>query len=270
METDLVALMDKNAVLILWSAIIGVAGLVLTIIFFAVQLWRFGPDIRKLNKFETIAQLSYFAERQKEMTHAFGAATAASREMIEVAGNVRADLDSLRDFVTDIQEKMSEYNADSIMKARLEEEEEAQPGTLFRKSATPAAVQTPASSQQFESMKLEWNKFLDAFKKRLTEAGILPQLNRMGKMTYMLTDRRRKQPLPVETADLITALHSQYRRHVALQRVSPEEHDNFVRLVKTAIDELRRTLPPEKPLNMGLPLGNGASDHDRSPTGRLM
>ena len=92
-------------------------------------------------------------------------------------------------------------------------------------------------------MKKSWTKFLDVFRARLEEANIPVQLNRIGKMTYMLTDGRRRYPLPVETADLITALHSQYKRHVALQKISQTEHDNFVQLVKLAIGEIQRKVP---------------------------
>ena len=152
---------------------------------------------------------------------------------------------------------MSEYNADNITKARLEEGQgELPPGTFFRRlSPVAGAAQTP--DQLFQSMKVEWNKFVEAFKHRLEEANIAPQLNRMGKMTYMLTDKRRRKPLPVETADLITALHSQYRRYIALRTISPVEHDNFVQLVKTAIVELQEA-PRQGELNLP-PNGNGAA-----------
>ena len=74
-------------------------------------------------------------------------------------------------------------------------------------------------------------------------------MNRIGKMTYMLTDRRRKNPLNVATADLITALNSQYRRHLAHSTIGQEDHDAFVRLVKTAIDELQLA-PKQGELNL--------------------
>ena len=74
----------------------------------------------------------------------------------------------------------------------------------------------------------------------------------------MLTDGRRRYPLPVETADLITALHSQYKRYVALQKITATEHDNFVQLVKTAIMELQKKTQRQD----GLPLRNGTNEHD--------
>jgi hypothetical protein len=153
---------------------------------------------------------------------------------------VQGDLDSLREFITDIQEQMSEYNADKITQARLElESAELPPGTFFKRS-TVVSVPPKTPEQLFGNMREAWGRFAEVFRKRLLDAGIEPKMNRIGKMTYMLSDRRRANPLPVETADLITALNSQYRRHIALQKISPTEHDNFVQLVQTAIDEVTK------------------------------
>ena len=173
------------------------------------------------------------------MTTAFGRATAASNLAILTLDQFRAELDALREFITEAQEKMSEYNADQITKSRIEQADEELPkGTFYRNiAAGMAPPQTPEA--RFQSMKKEWARFLDAFKDRLENAGIPPQLNRIGKMTYMLTDKRRRIPLSVETADLITALHSQYRRYIAKRELDVADHDDFVRLVKTAIGELQ-------------------------------
>jgi hypothetical protein len=95
----------------------------------------------------------------------------------------------------------------------------------------------------------------------LEDAGITPQMNRIGKMTYALTDRRRRSPLPLETAELIAALNSQYRRFTRMQGrksewMNRQVHDDFVRLVETAIRELT---PPngDSPTN-----GSRRSQHD--------
>jgi hypothetical protein len=217
----------------------------LALIFCAVTLVIYGPAIKRLNKLEVISQLYSLGEQQREMTSAFGRATAASNTTMQTVNELRNQLEALQDFIVEAQEKMSEYNADRITKSRIEQEDEALPeGTFFKNFRNLAGGMAPPQTPdgRFQSMKSEWAKFLDAFKARLVEANITPQLNRIGKMTYMLTDKRRKQPLPVETADLITALHSQYRRYLALHTVSPEGHDEFVRLVKTAIDELKLSL----------------------------
>jgi hypothetical protein len=247
MDVDLIEEFLKNPL-----AIYTVAGtLVFAILFFAIQLFRYGPDIRRLNKIETIAQLAYFANVQKEMTIAFGEATASSNAMKEAASNALKDLESLKEFVTDLQIKMSEFNADKITQNRLDEEFEARTGVLWQRTPPPLPPE-----QLFQSMKNEWATFIEAFRRRLNEAGIPPQMNRIGKMTYMLTDRRRKNPLNVATADLITALNSQYRRHLAHGNISPEDHDAFVPLVKTAIDELQLA-PKQGELNLAR-TGNGA------------
>jgi hypothetical protein len=176
------------------------ATILVAIIFFSVQLWRYGPDIRKLNKFETIAQLAYFAEQQKYMTAAFGEATASSHQMREAASRALADLDNLRDFVTDMQEKLSEYNADAIVQNRLEEEaeEQRQRGVYWSR---PKGSQ-PASNDPdtlYKNMMEQWDKFVGVFRQRLLDANITPVMNRIGKMIYQLTDRRRRSPLPLET-----------------------------------------------------------------------
>lgn len=219
---------------------LGIGGLLIALVTFSIQLLRYGPAIQRLNKLEVLSQLYHLGETQKEMTRSFGEATAASIAMRLAAEDVRKDLDNLREFLADVQEKNSETNAPQIIQARLEQEQsELPPGTYFKKSlAFPAPPGTP--DQLFENMKLEWARFLDSFRNRLEEAGIQPQLNRIGKMTYMLTDKRRRYPLALETAELITALHSQYKRYLALRSVSPSEHDAFVQLVKTAIDELQK------------------------------
>lgn len=223
---------------------LGLGGLLLALVTFSFQLLRYGPAIKRLNKLEVLSQLYHLGETQKEMTRAFGEATAASVATRRATDELRKDLDSLREFITDMQEKMSEYNADKITQARLELDQAEMPtGTFFKRM--PPAIPTPPRSQDqlFDSIRLHWGRFTDAFRARLEEAGVQPQMNRIGKMTYALTDKRRKYPLPIETADLITALHSQYRRHIALRAISQSEHDNFVQLVKTAIAELQRKAP---------------------------
>lgn len=217
---------------------------VVALLFCAIQLMIYGPAIKRLNKLEVLSQLYNLGEQQREMTSAFGRATGASNTALLTINQLREELEGLREFITDAQEKMSEYNADRITKSRIEQADDALPhGTFFKNLAGGMAPpQTPDG--RFDSMKASWGKFLDAFKARLESANIPPQLNRIGKMTYMLTDRRRKNPLAVETADLITALHSQYRRYLAMRALSPEEHDDFVRLVKTAVDELKTISPP--------------------------
>jgi hypothetical protein len=222
----------------------------------AIQLWRFGPAIKKLNKLEVLSQLHSLGAKQSDMTDAFGEATGASKAMIVTANEVRKALDDLREFVIDLQEKNSEYNADKITQARLEDEQPAKkPGVLWQRPSPPQSEE-----QLFESMKKEWSGFLDVFRARLEEANVPVQLNRIGKMTYMLADGRRKFPLPVETADLITALHSQYKRHIALQRISATEHSNFVQLVKTAILEVQKKTPrPEATTSRN---GNGADQNE--------
>jgi hypothetical protein len=230
MDWDLLEELLKNPLAIYSLA----TALVAATLFFAFQLFRFGPDIRRLNKIETIAQLAHFADVQKQMTIAFGEATATSNAMKEAANNALKDLESLKEFVTDLQIKMSEFNADKITQTRLEEDLELPRGVLWQRTPPPLPPE-----QLFQSMKNEWAIFIEAFRRRLNEAGIPPQMNRIGKMTYMLTDRRRKNPLPVATADLITALNSQYRRHITKGTVGQEDHDAFVRLVKTAVEELQ-------------------------------
>ena len=225
--------------------------LILALTFCSVQLFRYGPAIRKLNQIEVLSQLYYLAETQREMTRSFGAATAASNATRQSIDELRSELDGLRDFIVEAREKMSEYNADSITRARLQEEgKSCHPSTdgLFPARNSP--------EQLFARTKSEWARFVEVFKRRLEDANITPQLNRIGKMTYMLTDKRRRRPLPIETADLITALHSQYRRYLALRAITPLEHDNFVQLVETAIRELEA---PSRQGELELP-ANGSAD----------
>ena len=234
MEAEVIELALKTP----FGVLAVVATLLIALLFCSVQLFRYGPAIRKLNKIEVLSQLYHLAETQREMTRSFGEATAASNATRQATELFRTELDSLREFMQDAQEKMSEYNAENIMQSRLQEDEQSEEkgGFFHQFDLTAPRAETP--DELFASMKSEWSKFVDAFKRRLEHANIAPQLNRMGKMTYMLTDKRRKNPLPVETADLITALHSQYRRHLALREISRQERDNLVQLIKTAIDEL--------------------------------
>lgn len=219
---------------------LGIGGLILAALTFSIQLWRYGPAIQRLNRLEVLSQLYHLGETQREMTRSFGEATAACVAMRLAAEDVRKYLDTLREFLEEVQEKNSETNASQIIQARWEQQQsELQPGTYFKRTRT---INTPPQTpeQLFESMKQEWAKFLVSFRGRLEEAGIPPQLNRIGKMTYMLTDKRRRYPLALETAELITALHSQYKRQLALRTVSLSEHETFVQLVNTAINELQK------------------------------
>ena len=230
----------------------------IAVLFFAIQLWRYGGDIRRLNRFETIAQLAHFADNQKEMTVAFGAATAASGQMRDACKKALEDLESLRDYVADMQEKMSARDAEAIMRERLEEEgastvampiDPDRRGVLWSRSRPE---QSDSADPLYKNMMGQWDKFLAVFRQRLLDAGITPVMNRIGKMTYALTDRRRRSPMPLETAELITALHSQYRRYTRMQGTRAEwmtrqVHDDFVRLVDTAIRELSRSIGGSEP-----------------------
>ena len=69
-------------------------------------------------------------------------------------------------------------------------------------------VNVPDPDVLYRSMMAAWDRFLDVFRQKLIAAGIPPNMNRVGKMTYALTDRRRRNPLPLQTADLVSALNS--------------------------------------------------------------
>lgn len=240
-----------------WPLAIAIGATLLALLVFTVQLGRYGPAIKRLNRLEVLSQLFHLAETQKEMTRAFGEATASANGTRLMMLDLNKAMETFGDAITDIRTKVAEINADKITKEQLEaEQQELPPGTYYKRFAATTPPQMP--EQLFESMRLSWNKFLDVFRERLEEANIPVQLNRIGKMTYMLTDGRRKYPLPVETADLITALHSQYKRYIALQRITPTEHDNFVQLVKTAILELQKKVPRADVLS----LRNGSNEHE--------
>jgi hypothetical protein len=224
------------------------AGMILALFFFSFQLMRYGKEIKKLNNFETIAKLAHFAGQNEDSTRAFGKAAMASDRAAVASQQVREELEGLRGFLRDLQAKFSEYNADAITNARLEED-----GSL----ATMGASKTNGSAAPanldalFRGMMDAWADFTEMFVQKLKQAKISPDMRRIGRMTYELTDRRRKNPLPTETADLITALAAQYRGFIARQNRKPEwltpaVHDSFIQLVKTAIKELERhgKLPP--------------------------
>jgi hypothetical protein len=240
--------------------LLAIGTLALALILFSIQLLRYGPAIKRLNKLEVLSQLYHLGETQKEMTRSFGEATGASSAMRLAAEDVRKDLDNLREFITDIQEKLSETNADQITAARLEEGQSTPKRGVLWQNNFPAATQQKSPYQLFDNMKSEWAKFQEVFRARLEEAEIPVQLNRIGKMTYMLADKRRRWPLPLETAELITALQSQYKRHISKQTISPVEHDNFVQLVKTAILEVQKK--PSRAETISRRNGNGADEHE--------
>lgn len=248
-----------------FSVVLVFGTFLIALVFCSIQLLRFGPAIRKLNKIEVLAQLYHLSETQREMTREFGQAIAASNATRLAAEQVRVELDALREFMVEAQEKMSEYNADTITQARLQEDEqETAQGGFFRK-LNPIRPNEKSPDELFASMRAAWEKFTSVFKRRLEDANIPPQLNRIGKMTYMLSDKRRKKPLPIETANLITALHSQYRRYLALRTITALEHDNFVQLVDTAIRELDAT-PTQGELSLP---SNGRGDYSNNPSPRL-
>lgn len=206
--------------------------------------------------------LAYYADKQEAMTVAFGEATAASRQMKDACQKALSDLDGIRDFLSDMQEKIASRHATEIMQDRLEQqgdtdtvplEGQREAGVLWSRR-TQADASNP--DVLYRSMMAAWDRFLDVFRQKLVGAGINPNMARIGKMTYALTDRRRRKPLPLETADLVSALNSQYRRYLAKQATKAEwmtrqAHDDFVRLVETAIKELggaTPNLPPADPI----------------------
>lgn len=232
-DPTIVGLIDKWLPYVLGAT----STLALALFFFAYQLMRYGPAIRKLNNFETIAKLAYFADRHEDAAKAFGRAASSSDLVRQTAEQFKTELDSLRDFITDVQERMSEYNAEAITSVRLEEERSSRPDHI------PTATGDPDTL--YMSLTTAWERFLTALRARAEAAGITPRMSRIGRMTYQLTDRRRRNPLPTETADLITALHSQYKRYARMRAtrsewLTPELHDNFVQLVQTAIDEISK------------------------------
>lgn len=226
-----------------WPLALAIGAALLALVIFTIQLTRYGPAIKRLNKLEVLSQLYHLGETQREMTRSFGEATASASSTRKMMLELNKAMETFGDAITDIQTKMAEINADKITREQLEVEQGDLPTGTFYKRAGTAVTPPKTPNEPFESMRSSWNKFLDVFRARLEEANIPVQLNRIGKMTYMLTDGRRKYPLSVETADLITALHSQYKRYVALQRITPMEHDNFVQLVKTAIVEIQKRTP---------------------------
>lgn len=233
-----------------WPVVATVAcSIPIAALFLGIQLMRYGKDIRRLNRFETIAQLAHYADKQEAMTVAFGEATAASRHMKQACEKALADLEGIRDYLTDMQERIASRHAPEIIQDRLDQEGDVgsvplemqrEPGVLWSRRAQ-ADVANP--DVLYRSMMAAWDRFLGVFRQKLIDAGISPNMARIGKMTYALTDRRRRNPLPLETADLVSALNSQYRRYLAKQNTKAEwmdrqKHDDFVRLVETAIKEL--------------------------------
>jgi hypothetical protein len=69
---------------------LGIGGLLVALLTFCFQLWRYGPAIQRLNKLEVLSQLYHLGETQKEMTRAFGEATAASCAMRLTARKCKA------------------------------------------------------------------------------------------------------------------------------------------------------------------------------------
>src|SRR6476660_164266 len=170
-----------------WPLAIAIGATFLALVAFTVQLTRYGPAIKRLNKLEVLSQLYHLSETQKEMTRAFGDATASASATRSMMIDLNKAMETFGDAVTDIQTKMAEINADKITREQLEAEQEF---SSAREQQAPIGL-PQAPEQLFESMKQSWNMFIEAFRARLEEANIPVQLNRMGKMTYMLTDGRR-------------------------------------------------------------------------------
>lgn len=215
-----------------------VAGLIIALIFFAIQLWRFGPQIKKLNNIETITKLAYFADQHEQAALAFGKAGVASDVLKSEVEKFRNDLEGLRDFIAEAQARISEVNAEAITQARLAMQPHAGSAVI---TAGPRDVEI-----MYKDMMQAWDRFIEAFRQRLEDANIAPNMRRLSRMTYELTDRRRRNPIGGETAELISALHSQYKRYVRMQAtknfwLTPDVRENFLQLIDTAIDELQRS-----------------------------
>ncbi len=152
--------------------------LVAATLFFALQLFRVGPDIRRLNKIETIAQLAHFCRRTKADDYSLRRSDGYLKRNEGSCKQRLKDLESLKEFVTDLQIKMSE------VQCRQNHSNQIGRGRGTTQGSPVAAHAAPLPPEQlFQSMKNEWAIFIDAFRRRLNEAGIPPQMNRIGKMT---------------------------------------------------------------------------------------
>jgi hypothetical protein len=248
-----------------WILPVAVA-LTIALFVFSFQLWRYGPAIKKLNEVETITRLAYYAEASKNSAIAIGEATDATRLARKEATEFRNDLAGFRDFIADMQARLSEQNAEAITEARLE--------SLPRSESTRigSAPNGHDSDAMFRDMMNAWERFADTFRRRLEEANIPVNMKKVGRMIYELVDKRRRNPIAVETADLISALHSQYKRYIRMQStktawLTPDVHANFLQLVQTAVDELQRP-PQQTELSMesARSAGNAASPSIFGPT----
>lgn len=105
----------------------------------------------------------------------------------------------------------------------------------------PAEAQSP--DDMMDSLKHEWDSLAEALKARLGNPEYFDK-RQIGAMASRLSHGKRLNPITKEDAELISGLHSQYKRFIRLsgskdEWLTPEVYRSFLAGVKTASDTLR-------------------------------
>lgn len=249
----------------LWSIMGALIVLTLALGLFSLNLWWYGGEIKKLNEFNTMTQLTYLSKNLREGIEKLGEQTAISAE---TRARVDELLDAIMPMAGSLREQRSESETTTSISAALHAGEVAQhapedaasaptvevsPNPPPSSSTAPAPLDTKTRTdltdtvqQMYDFMIRKYDRvFIPAFKARIEETNIHWDGRMIGDMAYRLADRRRNRPLDWELANEIADLHGQFKSYTGAQAtkehwLKPHIRDQFVSSIDRVVGKLKR------------------------------
>ena len=149
----------------------------------------------------------------------------------------------MSDQLQEVREVLDELDKSKIVESQ-EEIEKSFDGEVAdvveALDAEPVADQSP--DDMMESIKTEWDNLTEALKNRLGNPEYFDK-RQIGAMAWRLSHGKRLRPIMKEEAELISGLHSQYKRFTRLsgsrdEWLTPEVYRSFLAGVKKALEVL--------------------------------
>jgi len=150
----------------------------------------------------------------------------------------------MSDQLLEVREVLDELDKSKIVESQ-EEIAKAIDGEIVEVSGVTdvGAAVDHSSEEMMESIKAEWDALTEILKARLGNPEYFDK-RQIGAMAWRLSHGRRLNPVTKEDSELISGLHSQYKRFIRLsgskdEWLTPEVYRSFLVGVNKAADSLR-------------------------------
>lgn len=150
----------------------------------------------------------------------------------------------MSDQLLEVREVLDELDKSKIVESQ-EEIEKAVDGEIVEAGdlMDVAVVIDQSSEEMMESIKTEWDALTDTLKVRLGSPEYFDK-RQIGSLAWRLSHGKRLNPITKEDAELISGLHSQYKRFIRLSAskdewLTPEVYRSFLAGVNKAVDALQ-------------------------------